>query len=104
MAPSFAGTSGVCLLGYRSRLVPRFLVPFGGARDRAEVSIGTGVLFSHQGALVELYCLCPYWFCGCWPCLWKDGLGGRKGKLLNPPGAFLCIALINWHDLVTLIA
>src|SRR6266851_8107253 len=77
---------------------------FGGARNRAEVSIGTGVLFNQQGALVELYCLCPYWLCGCWPCLWKDGLGGWKGKLLNPPGAFLCIALINWHDLVTLIA
>src|SRR6266851_2794280 len=77
---------------------------FGGAHDRAEVSIGMGVLFSHRGALVELYCLWLYWPCGGWFCLWKDGLGGRNWKLLKPLGMFLCIAFISWRDFVTLIA
>ena len=76
----------------------------GGALVRAEVSIGTGVLFSQGGAFVELYCLwvyCP------WPlgrsCLWKKGLLGGL-KVLNPPGAFRWMALMSCRDLVTLIA
>ena len=67
--------------------------------------MGTGVLFSHREALVELYCRWPYWFwfSGGFP-LWKNALLGHGGKLLNPPGEFLCIALISCHDLVMLIA
>ncbi len=68
--------------------------------------MGTGVLFSHRGALVELYCRWPYWFwfCGGWFPLWKSALLGQGWKLLNPPGEFLCIELISCCNLVTLIA
>jgi len=65
--------------------------------------MGTGVLFSHQGALVELYCHWAYWFCGGGFPLWKDGLLNWGQKLLNPPGEFLCIELISCRDLVMLI-
>ena len=64
------------------------------------------MLFNHRGVLVELYCRCAYWFWsrGGWFPLWKNSLLVGGQKLLNPPGVFLCITLINCCDLVTLIA